>query len=173
MIKAAGRKHNVPGLLVVCGAFLLLCAHDAAAQRGGPAPCRDGQLSASKFSEDAAMGGARMAEYALTNTSQTACTLKGYPRFEVLTASGRLVRRGRPDAEQRPDLVTIGPGKAATFSVSYNAGGAGRVGRPCPTYPKVRITAPGLKRGRVLREPLQSCGELKISPIGPPSGEQP
>jgi hypothetical protein len=173
VIKAASCKHNLPGMLVACCAFLILFAHDAAAQRRGPAPCRDGQLSASKFSEDAAMGGARMAEYAFTNTSQTTCTLKGYPHFEVLTASGRLVRRGRPDAEQHPDLVTIEPGKAATFSVSYNAGGAGRVGRPCPTYPRVRITAPGLKRGRVLREPLQSCVGLKVSPVGPPSGEQP
>jgi hypothetical protein len=175
-MKAAERKHNLLFMLVACVAFLTLFFHEASAQNLSPAPCRDGQLSGRKVGEDAAMGGARMAEYTFTNTSNRLCTLKGYPRFDVLNASGRVVHRGRPaagDAEHRPDLVAIEPGKAATFSITYNAGGAGRVGKPCPTYPKVRITAPGHRRGLVLREPIQLCGEVEVSPIAPPSGEQP
>ncbi|MBV8856827.1 MAG: DUF4232 domain-containing protein [Acidobacteria bacterium] len=166
-------KQNFPRLLVACAALLILCFHDAAAQGRGPAPCRDGQLSARKADEDAAMGGARITDYALTNTSRAPCTLRGFPGFELLNASGRVVRRGRAAAEQHPEVVSIEPGKAATFSVSYNAGGAGRVGKPCPTYPRVRITAPGQRRGLVLREPLQVCGEVEVLPVGPPSGEQP
>ena len=169
-MKAAERKHNLPFMLVACAAFLTLFVHQASAQDLSPAPCRDGQLSGRKAGEDAAMGGARMAEYAFTNTSNRLCTLKGHPRFEVLNASGRVVRRGRA-AEHRADLVAIEPGKAATFSVTYNAGGAGRVGRPCPTYPRVRITAPGHRRGLVLREPIQICGEVEVSPVAPPPGE--
>jgi hypothetical protein len=176
-MKAADRKPHVTRMLVACFALLLMFAHDASAQGKSPAPCRDGQLSARKVNEDAAMGGARMNEYALTNTSPAPCTLKGYPRFEVLGASGRVVRRGCPaaggDAEQHPDVLTVGAGKEATFSVSYNAGGAGRVGKPCPNYPGVRITAPGGRRGLALRDGLQLCGELEVSPVGPPSGEQP
>jgi hypothetical protein len=174
VIKAADCKHNIPSVLVACFALLTLCARDASAQGKGPAPCRDGQLSVRKVGEDAAMGGARMTEYALTNTSPSPCTLKGRPRFEVLSKTGRVVRRGRAasrgDAEQRQDVVMIEPGKAAEFSVSYNAGGAGRVGRPCPTHPRVRITAPGHKRGFVLREALRLCGEVEVSPVGPSSG---
>ena len=174
-MKAAERKHNLPFMLVACVAFLTLFVHDASAQDLSPAPCGDGQLSVRKTSEDAAMGGARMNEYTFTNTSARLCTLKGSPRFEVLNASGRAIRRGRAaaagDAEHRPDLVAIEPGKSATFSVTYNAGGAGRVGKPCPTYPKVRITAPGHRRGLVLREPIQLCGEVEVSPVAPPPGE--
>jgi hypothetical protein len=176
-MKAADCKPRVTGVLVACFTLLLMFAHDAAAQGSSPAPCRDGQLSARKVNEDAAMGGARMNEYALTNTSHAPCTLKGYPRFEVLSASGRVVRRGRAaaggDSAGHPDVLTVEAGKEATFSVSYNAGGAGRVGKPCPDYPRVRITAPGGRRGLVLRDGLQLCGGLEVSPLRPPSGEQP
>ncbi len=175
MIKAAERKHHLPFMLIAGVAFLTLFVRHASAQDLSPAPCPDGQISVRKIDEDAAMGGARTIQYALTNTSARLCTLKGYARFEVLNASGRVVRRGRAavggDAERRPDLIAIEPGKAATFSVTYNAGGAGRVGKPCPTYPRVRITAPGHRRGLVLREPIQMCGEVAVSPVGPPPGE--
>ena len=176
MSKAFKLKPDFPVVLAACFAFLALFARDASAQRKSPAPCRAGQLSVSKVGEDAAMGGARTNEYALTNVSRAPCTLKGYPGFEVLSASGRVGRRARPDALDdaagHQETVTVEPGKTAEFSVSYNAGGAGRVGRPCPTYPKVRITAPGHRRGLVLRAPLQSCGELRVSPVGPPDGER-
>jgi hypothetical protein len=126
------------------------------------------------------MGGVRTTGYAFTNTSSSPCTLKGYPRFEVLNKSGRLVRGGRAangltrmgdDAKTPPRLVTVEPGKTATFLVYFNAGGAGYLGKPCPTYRKVKITAPGTTRGFVLREDLQLCGELEVSPVGLPSNE--
>jgi len=123
------------------------------------------------------MGGVRIRDYAFTNTSPTTCALRGYPRFEVLNAAGRVVRLGRADAgddsSSLPAPVTIEPGKTATFQVNYNAGGAGRIGRPCPTYPKVRITAPDTKRGFVLRDAIQLCGGAGVSPVGPPAAEQP
>jgi hypothetical protein len=75
------------------------------------------------------------------------------------------------DARTLPHLVTIEPGKTAAFLVYYNAGGAGHMGKPCPIYRKVRITAPGTKRSFVLREELQLCGGLEVSPVGSPSGE--
>jgi hypothetical protein len=186
MRKASSGKRNVLALVFACSALLMLFAHDASAQgrrssgrAGGPRPvwCRGGQLSVRNVGEDAAMGGVRVRDYAFTNTSPTACALKGYPRFEVLSAAGRVVRRGRAaaaddDAGPRSP-VTIEPGKTATFQVNYNAGGAGRIGRPCPTYPKVRITAPGAGRGFVLRDAIQLCGEVEVSPVGPPTAEQP
>lgn len=165
-------------MLIACFALSALFAQDIYAQRrrSDPPACRDAQLSVRHVGEDAAMGGRRGIEYAFTNVSTLPCALKGHPRFEVLGRSGRIVRRGRAavgvDAERTAGLVAIEPGKTATFSVSYNAGGAGRVGRPCPTYPKVRIIAPGNKRGVVLREALQLCGEVEVAPVGLPSGEQ-
>jgi hypothetical protein len=186
MPKASRRKQTILRIALACCALSMLCARDASAQRNrgsargrgsASAVCRDDQLSVRNVGEDAAMGGVRRTDYAFTNTSPSPCTLKGHPRFEVLSRSGQVVRRGRAatgDTAGNPrDSVMIEPGKTATFYVSYNAGGAGRVGRPCPTYPKVRITAPGNRRGFVLREALQLCGELEVSPVGPPSGEQP
>ena len=142
--------------------------------------CHENQLMVRHVSEDAAMGGVRTTDYAFTNTSSSPCTLKGYPRFEVLNKSGRIVRGGRAadgltrmgdDAKTSPRLVTIEPGKTATFLVYYNAGGAGHVGKPCPNYHKVKITAPGTRRGFVLREELQLCGSLEVSPVGLPTDE--
>jgi hypothetical protein len=144
------------------------------------ARCYDNQLSVRHVTEDAAMGGVRTIDYAFTNTSSSPCTLSGYPRFEVLTRSGRLARNGRAsrgltrldeEAKKGPHRVTIEPGKAAMFQVYYNAGGAGYMGKPCPIYRKVRITAPGARRGFVLREEIQLCGSLEVSPVGWPRAE--
>ena len=139
------------------------------------AQCRDNQLSVRHVAEDAAMGGVRTRHYAFKNTSSRPCTLSGYPRFEVLARSGRPARGGRAangltmlgdEAQKPPHLVTIEPGETTRFLVYYNAGGAGRTGRPCPTYRKIRITAPGTRRGFVLREDLTLCGSLEVSPVG-------
>jgi hypothetical protein len=144
------------------------------------ARCYDDQLSVRHITEDAAMGGVRTIDYAFTNTSSSPCTLSGYPRFEVLNKSGRLVRNGRAsrgltmldeEAKKGPHPVPIEPGKTAMFQVYYNAGGAGYMGKPCPTYRKVRITAPGARRGFVLREDIQLCGSLEVSPVGWPRAE--
>src|SRR4051812_19779033 len=152
-------------MLIACFALSVLFAQDIHAQGGrlNPPECRDAQLSVRHVGEDAAMGGRRSIEYAFTNISTLTCALRGFPRFEVLSRSGRIVRRGR--AAENWSMVAIEPGKTATFSVSYNAGGAGRVGRPCPTYPRVRIIPPGNNRGVVLREALQLCGEVEVSPV--------
>ncbi|MDT4895062.1 MAG: hypothetical protein QOH25_139 [Acidobacteriota bacterium] len=144
------------------------------------ARCSDNQLSVRHVTEDAAMGGVRTIDYAFTNTSSSPCTLSGYPRFEVLSRSGRLARHGRAsrglnmldeEAKKGPHPVTIEPGKTAMFQVYYNAGGAGYMGKPCPIYRKVRITAPGARRGFVLREEIQLCGRLEVSPVGWPRAE--
>lgn len=172
-------------VFIVCMALSTLLVNDAYAQRrrGGArgdnpvkVVCRADQLSVRRVGEDAAMGGARRIDYAFTNTSSSSCALKGHPVFEVLSRSGRVVRRARATAGDgagtAQDAVKLEPSETATFYVSYNAGGAGRVGRPCPTYPKIRIAAPGSRRGFVLNEELRLCGGLEVSPVGPDSVER-
>lgn len=189
MKTSALSKHCMLRILFAFFALSMLLFHNASAQgtqdfthakNVAAERCSENQLLVRHVSEDAAMGGVRTIDYAFTNTSSSPCTLSGYPRFEVLNNSGRLVRRGRAangltmmgdEAKAPPRLVTIEPGKTATFLVHYNAGGAGHVGKPCPTYRKIRITAPGTKRGFVLREELQLCGGLEVSPVGLPSAE--
>ena len=117
--------------------------------------CKGADLSARHVSEDAAMGGRNTVDYAFKNESMSPCTLMGYPQFELLDKSGKVRPRGRAinsqqlpgDAtKQLPQLVTIGPDKEAWFRVYYNSGGAGYVGKPCPTSRMVRISAPGTPR---------------------------
>ena len=189
MKKAAQSKHYMRRILFAFFALSTLCFHNIAAQGKrdfahvkslAAVRCQENQLEVSHVSEDAAMGGVRTIDYAFTNTSSSPCTLKGHPRFEVLNKLGQLVRGGRAangltrmgdEARRPPRLVIIEPGRTATFQVYYNAGGAGYMGKPCPIYRRVRITAPGTKRGIVLREELQLCGRLEVSPVALPSNE--
>ena len=149
-------------------------AYAHSANVGAFASCRGEDLSVRHVSEDAAMGGHDLIDYALRNNSSSPCTLKGYPRFELLGRSGKLRRRGRavnsqllPGAESKeaPQLITLEPGKEAGFRVYYNSGGAGHMGKPCPVSRKIRITAPGTTRHFILRENIRLCFGLAVSAV--------
>jgi hypothetical protein len=136
--------------------------------------CHNQDLSVRHVTDDAAMGGVNMIAYAFKNTSSSPCTLKGYPRFELLDKSGAVRPRGRAinsrklvgdDEPHPPVLVTIEPGKEVGFRVYYNSGGAGYLGKPCPVSRRVRITAPSTTRRFILREQITSCRTVEISAI--------
>lgn len=139
-----------------------------------PLPCRNQDLSVRHVTDDAAMGGQNLIDYAFKNNSTSPCTLTGYPRFELLDQSGKVRPRGRAinsqqlpgdEAKQPPQLVTIEPGKEAGFRVYYNSGGAGYMGKPCPVSRKVRITAPGTTRRFLRREQITSCRSVQVSSV--------
>ena len=168
---------------------LLFGAATAAAQttiklapnfRIGPQPCRGADLSPRHVTDDAAMGGHLLSDYAFKNDSLRACTLKGYPVFELLNKSGALLRKGRAinsrklmgdEAESDPQLVRIQPGKEAIFRVYSNNGGAGYTGKGCPTSRWVRIVAPGTTRAFVLKAEIRSCQTVRVSAIRPGSAD--
>ncbi|HXM33594.1 MAG TPA: DUF4232 domain-containing protein [Pyrinomonadaceae bacterium] len=138
------------------------------------AACRGADVSVRHVNEDAAMSGQNTIVYAFKNNSSTACTLKGYPRYELLDRSGKVRPRGRAinsqqlpgdEAKQAPQLVTIEPGKEAWFRVYYNSGGAGYMGKPCPVSRKVRIVAPGTTRLFSLQENVTSCRAVEVSAV--------
>jgi Protein of unknown function (DUF4232) len=139
------------------------------------APCRREELSVRHVSDDAAMGGHNLIDYAFKNNSSSPCTLIGYSRFELLDRSGKVRRGGRAinsqqlpgdDKKEPPQLVTLEPGKEAIFRVYYNNGGAGHMGKPCPVSHKIRITAPGTTRHFVRREEIRLCFGLTVSAVG-------
>ena len=141
---------------------------------GAFASCRGEDLSVRHVSEDAAMGGHNLIDYALRNNSSAPCTLKGYPRFELLDRSGKVRKRGRAidsqklpgdETKETPQLITVEPGKEAGFRVYYNNGGAGYLGKPCPLSRRVRIKAPGTRRSFELREEIRSCRGVLISAV--------
>jgi hypothetical protein len=139
-----------------------------------PLPCRGQEISARHISDDSAMGGQNSIVYGLKNVSPVACTLKGYPRYELLDKVGKIRPRGRAinsqqlpgdDEKLRPQQVMIHPGEEAWFRVHYNSGGAGHVGKPCPVSRKARIVAPGTTRVLVLKESITSCGAVEVSAV--------
>jgi len=136
--------------------------------------CTREQLSLKAGDEDAAMGGVRSVNYTFTNTSSTPCTLKGYPGFLLLNKAGQpvpgkhTVNKAKMFSDSDPvppTLVTLEAGKTAMFLIYYNNGGAGYTGKPCPTYPKVRVTAPGTTKGFTLKQELQTCIKVEVSSI--------
>jgi Domain of unknown function (DUF4232) len=137
-------------------------------------PCRGPDLSVRHANDDAAMGGHLLTDYAFKNNSASACTLKGYPRFELLNKSGGLLPKGRAinsrqlmgeDVPSAPRLVTIEAGKEATFRVYTNNGGAGYTGKGCPTSRKVRIVAPGTTQALILKDEIRSCQKVQVSAV--------
>lgn len=151
-----------------------------AAGRQAASQCTRGQLSLKAGDEDAAMGGVRGVTYTFTNSSQSPCTLNGYPKLELLNKAGRAIP-GRHTVNKAkmfsdsdpvpPTDVTLEPGKTAIFMIYYNNGGAGYTGKPCPTYPKVRVTAPGTTKGFLLKQEIQTCIKVEVSSIRPPAAE--
>ena len=137
-------------------------------------PCRGPDLSVRHVSDDAAMGGHLLTDYAFKNNSSNACTLKGYPRFELLSKSGQLLPNGRAISSRKlmgeetattPQLITIEAGQEAMFRVYTNNGGAGYSGKGCPTSRKVRIIAPGTTRAFMLKEEIRSCQKVQVSAV--------
>jgi len=123
-----------------------------------PRPCVREDLRIKEGETDAAMGGVRETPYIFTNVSSSACSLDGYPIVELLNRRGAVVRRASKQKSDEPAATaTLAPGKTAEFNLYYNSGGAGHMGKPCPTYPKVRILAPGMTKAFVLRSEIQSC----------------
>ena len=131
-------------------------------------PCTREDLRIKEGETDAAMGGVRETPYIFTNVSSSACTLAGYPALELLNQRGAVVRRATKQESGEPNqTVTIEPGKTAWFNFNYNSGGAGHIGKPCPTYPKVKIVAPGTTRPFTLRSDVTSCPrtDLEVSSV--------
>ena len=168
---------------LLIGIMLLAAASTAMGQesiklvpnfRIGPAPCRSADLSVRHVTDDAAMGGHLLTEYAFKNNSSSSCALKGYPGFELLNKSGGLLPKGRAinsrqlmgdEAQKPPQLIRIEPGKEATFRVYTNNGGAGYMGKPCPMSRKVRIIAPGTTRAFILKDEIRSCQQVQVSAV--------
>ena len=175
---------RVAGLLALIVAASLVAGGQAntkeiASIRSGSAaaasPCRGEDLTVRHVTDDAAMGGHNTIEYAFANNSSSPCTLKGYPRFELLDRSGRVRPDGRAidsqqlpgdETRQPPRLVILAPGREASFHVYYNNGGAGYMGKPCPLARRVRIKAPGTRKSFVLHEDIRSCRSVLVSAVG-------
>lgn len=138
--------------------------------------CRGADLGVRNVSDDAAMGGEHIGLYAFRNNSSMPCTLKGYPRFQLLNKAGKMLLHGQAINSQQlnvdeekhpPEVVTIAAAGEAWFRIHYNSGGAGYMGKPCPTSSQVRIVAPGTTRALMLKDRINPCGTFEVSTVRP------
>ena len=131
-------------------------------------PCAREALKIKEGETDAAMGGVRRTPYVLTNISQSPCTLQGYPSLELLNNAGVVIKRATKQKTDEPiTAATLEPGKTAWFALNFNAGGAGNMGKPCPSYRQLRIITPGAKRPFVLKTEIQTCArsDFDVTPF--------
>jgi len=125
-----------------------------------PRTCLREDLRIKEGETDAAMGGVRATPYIFTNVSSSACTLNGYPIVELLNRRGAVVRRASKQKSDKPAATaTLAAEKTAEFNLYYNSGGAGYMGKPCPIYHKIKITASGVAQPFVLRTDIQTCAK--------------
>ncbi len=137
-------------------------ASDRIAEAAIPA-CTKENLSIKAGEGDAAMGGVREIPFIITNTSSSSCTVTGYPSLDLLNKAGAVVKRATRQKSDDPIApVALEPGKTASFMLNYNAGGAGYMGKPCPTYSRVRISVPGISGSWTLKAGVQTCAKTNF-----------
>jgi len=115
---------------------------------GSPPPCADGQLSASAAPSTGSLMNQFGQVVIFTNTSGTACSLRGYAGLQLVDAAGRPMtaptRRGGGYVFSDPDWTTVV--LAATGGrASFTFGGemVDRAGALCPDAAGIRVIPPG------------------------------
>lgn len=138
--------------------------------------CSGTQLSLKAGDEDADMGGKRYITYTFINISKAPCTLRGFPTFTALSRSGKAMgiavsyTNDFPNSSNNSksaarEVVTVEPGKSASFQIYYNDGMALPRHRSYPKSYKVRVTAPGGGKAFVVKSEIQSCCGIQVGSI--------
>lgn len=142
--------------------------------------CLSNQLTIVRGQDGVAMGHFGLDSSAFKNISTTACTLKGYPKLQMLDDAGKEIATHVIDGTsytvqaQPEDVVTLLPGNQAKFDLGYdNSTGYGNA--VCPTSAQVEITPPGSSQPITVPWKFQPygggsipklrCGEITVSPV--------
>jgi hypothetical protein len=141
--------------LAGCGSSQTRSATSAATpphSAGAPhtaAACTGSQLTLSYAGTEGATGHLEL-HVAVRNSSQTACSLRGYPAARLLNGAGRplpvRVSRGDgffPDTESRPRAVSLTPGASAHFGISLVTNREYKGAHVCRRAAAALLSAPG------------------------------
>jgi hypothetical protein len=144
---------------------------------GAIGACRDGQISVSDGGGGAGAGHEDQV-ILFTNTSQTACTLSGYPGVAGLDAQGNQVVQaertpsgylgGLESGTTTPPIVSLPPGQAASATVEGTDVPVGSA-TSCPSYPALLVTPPNLTLSVRVTPGLPGCSQIQIHPVVPGS----
>jgi Domain of unknown function (DUF4232) len=99
--------------------------------------------------------GGNIAEFGFVNKGVRVCSLKGFPKLQMLDAAGQPIattdtpNKGAGAPDYPPKLVVLPPRKRAYFLVNYPVF-TGTGSTSCPTATKLALTPPGSSSALVL-----------------------
>jgi hypothetical protein len=132
----------------------------------GAAACSEDWLRVQKTSEDGAAGHIHFV-VAVTNGSATACTLSGYPTFEMLDQGGKIlpIRVTHSDVSfpsSPPHKVLLAPRASASFDVGYSHVPVDpETSCPSASALLIRVTTEG--KGLLLSQSMDPCNHGTVA----------
>jgi hypothetical protein len=125
-------------------------ADDVVHVNGSPLSCADGQLSAKAATSTGSLMNQFGQVVIFTNTSDTSCSLRGYPGLQLVDASGQPltvpIQRGGGYVFADPDWTTVvlaAHGGQASFTFGGEASDMAKGGKPCPQAAGIKVIPPG------------------------------
>ncbi len=134
-------------------------------------PCRSGDLSLRRVSQDAGAG-QRHATYALLNNSRAACSLKGYPTLAWYDADGKALpgvkviqsEANMFETSGPPAEVTLLPGGRGIFHIAYS--GLQQGSKACPASARLQATPPENSQILEVDDTIKPCGgQVRVGPV--------
>jgi Protein of unknown function (DUF4232) len=150
------RTKLVTGIVAAIIVLAAVPAASAALHSRIAANCVRAQLGVRNNGSSGALGTIHGA-WVFTNSSDTACTLNGYPDLQLYGPKGRPIPTTVvQDLSPAPAAVTLAPGASGTFFSRYNDVGPG----PCQTSGVIQIAAPNADAPHFIPAQLQACGGI-------------
>jgi Protein of unknown function (DUF4232) len=137
-------NESTGALLLVATTALALAARSSGTR---PALCAAHQLRVWRGAKNIAAGSIAV-NFAFVNVSRRRCGLRGYPRVQMVNATGQQIPTPSRRGAIGPSLkaVVIGPGQRAYFLVQFpdHQEFRGQPGyKSCPTSAQLRVSLPG------------------------------
>ena len=135
-----------------------------------PISCKSADLTLKRLGEDAGAG-QRHVVYALTNTGQRACTLRGFATASWFDADGKPLEGVNVIDAEGGDVgqVTVAPTGRAVFAISYT--GIQATDKLCVTSATMYATPPGDTQALQMQDVISPCTDHVT--LGPIRAEQP
>lgn len=139
-------------------------APDPVQVNGSPPACQDGQLAASAQPSAGSMMNQFGQVVVFTNTSSSACSLRGYPGLQLVDGAGRAMTvplsRGGGYVFADPDWTTVvlaASGGQASFTFGGEASDMAHGGTPCPQAAGIRVIPPGDRQQLAVAIGVPAC----------------
>ncbi|HSW36819.1 MAG TPA: DUF4232 domain-containing protein [Candidatus Saccharimonadales bacterium] len=130
------------------------------------AACQTQQLSLAPEGRVLPAAGNRYMMFTYQNTSNTECTLKGFPGLLALSSDGYVMPNGPVKTELQPSKLTLNPNDKAYFFVHWDAGG-NYPNERCITTSLIESTPPGNTYPLITSMSVEMCeGFISVSALG-------